>query len=116
MLRSSSSVSVKVGSGESVADRLQEWVDQTDVDGFNLAYAITPGSFEDVVQHVIPVLTERGAYPTEYVPGTLRNALFGAGDRLPQEHRGARYRLGGNGSTAYSASVRRPDLAVGAQS
>ncbi len=101
---------VFVGSGESVADRLQEWVEQTDVDGFNLAYAITPGSFEDVVQHVIPVLTERGAYPTGYVPGTLRNALFGAGDRLPREHRGARYRLDGPGSTAYPASVRRPDL------
>jgi alkanesulfonate monooxygenase SsuD/methylene tetrahydromethanopterin reductase-like flavin-dependent oxidoreductase (luciferase family) len=32
---------------------------------------------------------------TQYVPGTLRNALFERGDRLPEEHRGARYRLGG---------------------
>ncbi len=103
---------VFVGSGSTVADRLQEWVDDTDVDGFNLAYAITPGSFEDIVRHVIPVLTERGVYPTEYVPGTLRNALFGAGDRLPSEHRGARYRLDGPDSTALPASVRRAEDVV----
>ncbi|WP_227984963.1 LLM class flavin-dependent oxidoreductase [Nocardia spumae] len=105
---------VFVGSGETVADRLQEWVDDTDIDGYNLAYAITPGTFEDIVEHVIPVLTERGAYPREYVPGTLRNALFGAGDRLPDEHRGARYRLGGPGSTVLPDEQVRPDSAVGA--
>ena len=31
--------------------------------------------------------------------GTLRNKLLGKGDRLPDEHRGARYRLGGDLST-----------------
>lgn len=88
-----------VGSGESVATRLQEWVAETDVDGFNLAYAVTPGSFEDVITHVVPVLQERGAYPTTYTEGTLRHKLFGKGDRLPDEHRGARYRLGAPLST-----------------
>ena len=67
--------------------------EKTDVDGFNLAYAVTPGTFEDVVEFVVPELQKRGAYPTEYAPGTLRNKLFGAGDKLPAEHRGARYRL-----------------------
>ena len=76
--------------------------------GFNLAYAITPGSFEDIVRHVVPVLSERGAYATEYTPGTLRNALFDKGDRLAQEHRGARYRLGGSLSTALPDDVSRP--------
>lgn len=103
---------VFVGSGTSVADRLQEWVDETDIDGYNLAYAITPGTFEDIVRHVIPVLTERGAYPREYVPGTLRNALFGAGDRLPADHRGARYRLGGPGSTALPDEQVRPQAGI----
>ncbi|WP_063010952.1 LLM class flavin-dependent oxidoreductase [Nocardia nova] len=103
---------VFVGSGTSVADRLQEWVDETDIDGYNLAYAITPGTFEDIVRHVIPVLTERGAYPREYVPGTLRNALFGAGDRLPDDHRGARYRLGGPGSTALPDEQVRPQAGI----
>ena len=81
-----------VGSGAEIADQLQAWVADTDVDGFNLAYAITPGSFEDVVRFVVPELQKRGAYPTGYAPGTLRNKLFGRGDRLPDEHRGARYR------------------------
>jgi len=82
-----------VGSGAEIADILQEWVDETDVDGFNLAYAITPGTFEDVVTYVIPELRAHGAYPDEYVDGTLRNKLHGRGDRLPDEHKGAGYRV-----------------------
>ena len=96
-----------VGSGEEIADALQEWVDETDVDGFNLAYAITPGTFEDVVAHVVPVLQARGVYPEAYVEGTLRNKLHGRGDRLPDEHRGASFRVGGTGST----SPRQPEAA-----
>ncbi|NKX86569.1 LLM class flavin-dependent oxidoreductase [Nocardia coubleae] len=99
---------VFTGSGETVADLLQEWVADTDLDGFNLAYAITPGTFEDIVNHVVPVLTERGVYRTEYEPGTLRNALFGAGDRLPAHHRGAGYRVGGPRSTVLPHAVSRP--------
>lgn len=106
---------VFVGSGTTVADRLQEWVEETDIDGYNLAYAITPGTFEDIVAHVVPVLTERGAYPREYVPGTLRNALFGAGDRLPDDHRGARYRVGGPGSTNLPDAQVRPDSTIAAR-
>ncbi|WP_167041548.1 LLM class flavin-dependent oxidoreductase [Salinibacterium sp. ZJ454] len=82
-----------VGSGAEIADQLQEWVAETDVDGFNLAYAITPGTFEDVVTHVVPELRKRGVYPEEYATGTLRNKLFGQGDRLPESHRGAQYRV-----------------------
>jgi long-chain alkane monooxygenase len=88
-----------VGSGVQVADTLQEWVAETDVDGFNLAYAITPGSFADFITYVVPELTARGAYQSSYTPGTLRNKLLGRGDRLPDEHRGARYRVGGPAST-----------------
>jgi hypothetical protein len=57
-----------VGSGEQIADQLQEWVEETDVDGFNVTYAITPGTCEDIVVHVIPVLREWGAYPATYAP------------------------------------------------
>lgn len=83
-----------VGSGEQIADQLQEWVDETDVDGFNLAYAITPGTFADIVEHVVPVLRARGVYPEAYDEGTLREKLHGRGDRLPDEHQGARFRVG----------------------
>ena len=54
---------------------------------------ITPGTFEDIVEFVIPELRKRGAYPEAYAPGTLRNKLHGAGDRLPDDHRGAQYRV-----------------------
>lgn len=84
---------VVVGSGESVAEQLIEIEDITGVDGFNLAYAVTPGTFEDFVEFVVPELHRRGRYKTAYRQGTLRNKLHGRGDRLPAEHRGARFGL-----------------------
>ncbi len=81
-----------VGSAAEVADTLQEWIEETDIDGFNLPYAITPGSFEDVVEFLVPELQRRGAYKTAYAPGTLRNKIFGQGDHLPDSHRGHSYR------------------------
>ncbi|GMA90729.1 putative monooxygenase [Homoserinibacter gongjuensis] len=101
-----------VGGAETIADLLQEWVEYTDVDGFNLAYAITPGTFEDVVEYLVPVLQARGAYPSEYAEGTLRHKLHGRGDRLPEEHRGARYRIGGELSTAVATTSERAAVSV----
>ncbi|PJJ71825.1 FMN-dependent oxidoreductase (nitrilotriacetate monooxygenase family) [Diaminobutyricimonas aerilata] len=89
-----------VGSGAEIADQLQEWVEETDVDGFNLAYVVTPGTFEDVVRYVIPELRARGAYPESYAEGTLRNKLHGRGDRLPEEHLGASFRVRPSGVVA----------------
>ncbi|MUZ73973.1 NtaA/DmoA family FMN-dependent monooxygenase [Agrobacterium vitis] len=83
---------VFVGAPDQVADILQEWVADTDVDGFNIAYAVTPGSFEDVVNYIVPELQKRGAYPTAYKPGTLREKLFGQGPYLPQNHPADQYR------------------------
>ncbi|WP_088563082.1 LLM class flavin-dependent oxidoreductase [Arboricoccus pini] len=81
-----------VGSAQTVADELQAWVEETDVDGFNLAYAVTPETFEDIVGHLVPELQRRGVYPTAYRPGTLREKLFGDGPRLKAPHPGASYR------------------------
>ncbi|WP_431816370.1 LLM class flavin-dependent oxidoreductase [Gordonia jacobaea] len=103
---------VLIGSGDEVASALLEWAAETDVDGFNLAYAVTPGTFSDVITHVVPALERRGAYEREYVPGTLRNKLFGRGDLLPANHRGASYRVGGAGSTI-DDSVRDAAARVG---
>lgn len=83
---------VFVGSPATVADILQQWVDETDVDGFNLAYALAHETFEDVVKHLVPELQRRGVYPTAYKPGTLREKLFGDGPLLPGTHPAARYR------------------------
>jgi len=61
---------VFVGSPSTIADILQGWVEETDVDGFNLAYAVTPETFEDVVNLLVPELQKRGVYPKAYRPGT----------------------------------------------
>ncbi|MEO9278901.1 LLM class flavin-dependent oxidoreductase [Acinetobacter sp. WA-87] len=83
---------VLVGSAETVSDALQQWVEDTDIDGFNLAYILAHQTFADVVEFVVPELQKRGVYQTSYTQGTLREKLFGAGPYLPENHRGAKYR------------------------
>lgn len=85
---------VAVGSGRQVAEQLVDWVRDTGVDGFNIAYAVTPGTFEDVVEYVVPELRALGAYPDSYEEGSLRQKLFGRGDRLPENHKGSGFRVG----------------------
>ncbi len=70
------------------------WIEGTDVDGFNLAYAVMPETFEDFVDLIVPELQRRGVYKRDYRPGTLREKLFGAAARLPKSHPGAKYRRG----------------------
>ncbi|EPK2928508.1 LLM class flavin-dependent oxidoreductase [Acinetobacter baumannii] len=83
---------VLVGSAETVSDALQQWVEDTDVDGFNLAYILAHQTFADVVEFIVPELQKRGVYQTSYAQGSLREKLFGAGPYLPENHRGAKYR------------------------
>lgn len=73
---------VMVGSGPTIADKLEAWIDETGVDGFNLAYAVTPGTFEDIIEYVVPELRKRGRLPPveENAPRrTLREHMGGAG-------------------------------------
>ena len=79
-----------VGSPETVATQMIEWADEAGIDGFNLVRTIEPEGLAAVVDLVVPELQRRGAYKTEYASGTLRNKLFGNGDRLSAEHPGLR--------------------------
>ena len=83
---------VIVGGPETVADKLQEWQEETDVDGFNLAYAVAHETFAAVAGLLVPELQRRGVYQREYRPGTLREKLFGQGPRLSAPHPGAQWR------------------------
>lgn len=74
-----------IGTPEQIADTLEQWQD-AGVDGVNIRYITTPGSFEDFIDHVVPELQARGLAQTEYAPGTLRDKLFGAGPALPDRH------------------------------
>ncbi|MBZ5201782.1 LLM class flavin-dependent oxidoreductase [Planomicrobium chinense] len=80
-----------VGSPEQVADTLERWVNEAGVDGFNIAYAITPGTFSDFIELVVPILQERGLVQKEYQGSSLRDALFEKGDHLLQAHTGKQY-------------------------
>jgi hypothetical protein len=83
---------VLVGTPEQIADSFQDWID-AGVDGFNLAYAITPGSFVDFIDGVVPVLQKRGVMQKDYQEGTLREKLFGRGRaRVQSPHPAATYR------------------------
>ncbi|PWN39715.1 Nitrilotriacetate monooxygenase component A/pristinamycin IIA synthase subunit A [Ceraceosorus guamensis] len=55
-----------VGSASTVANKLEEWVNEAGVDGFNLAYAISPGTFLDTVQLLVPELQKRGHMWSDY--------------------------------------------------
>jgi alkanesulfonate monooxygenase len=83
-----------IGSPAQVADTLISWVQTTGIDGFNLAYAVTPESFEDFVELVVPELQRRGAYKRDYRPGTYREKLFGRGPHIAPPHPAAQYRAG----------------------
>ncbi|KAG0159648.1 hypothetical protein PDIDSM_7171 [Penicillium digitatum] len=51
-----------VGSPTTVADELEEWVETSDVDGFNLAHNVNPGTFEDTIKSLLPELRRRGLF------------------------------------------------------
>ncbi|MDT0470376.1 5,10-methylene tetrahydromethanopterin reductase, partial [Streptomyces sp. DSM 41699] len=85
------------GSPTEVADELERWVDEAGVDGFNLAYVTTPGTFVDFARHVVPELRRRGRLPDQAERTTLRERLGGAGPLLVPGHPGAAYRPQGWG-------------------
>jgi alkanesulfonate monooxygenase len=80
-----------VGSPTTVADAFEEWIDETGLDGFNLAFAVRPETFVNVVDLLVPELQRRGRYKHAYAQGTLRDKLFGHA-RLTDDHPGARHR------------------------
>ncbi len=80
-----------VGTPEQIADHVEAWRD-AGVDGMNVQYVVSPGSFEDFVDHVTPVLQRRGIMQAEYREGTLREKVFGKGPHLPEEHRARAFR------------------------
>jgi long-chain alkane monooxygenase len=79
-----------VGTPEQIADRLAVYR-EAGVDGVNVVNATIPGSYQEFIDEVMPVLRERGLARDGYAKGTLRNKLFGH-DRLTERHPAAQYR------------------------
>jgi FMN-dependent oxidoreductase (nitrilotriacetate monooxygenase family) len=82
-----------VGSATTVADELEAYAESTGIDGFNITYHVTPGSFADVAEHLIPELRRRGRAREAGDAATLRERLFAGSALLPDDHPGAGFRL-----------------------
>jgi long-chain alkane monooxygenase len=82
-----------VGGPGQVADALIAWVEEADVDGFNLSRTVMPECLDDFIAMVVPVLQERGWFKREYATGTYREKLFGTA-RLVSPHPAAGFRSG----------------------
>ena len=64
-----------VGTPEQVADSIEEWFLAGAVDGFNLMPDVFPSGLEAFVDHVVPLLRQRGIFRHEYSGSTLRDHL-----------------------------------------
>jgi FMN-dependent oxidoreductase (nitrilotriacetate monooxygenase family) len=64
-----------VGSADTIATTINDLVQADASDGFILVPHITPGGLDPFVDHVVPLLQERGVFRTEYTGTTLRDHL-----------------------------------------
>jgi FMN-dependent oxidoreductase (nitrilotriacetate monooxygenase family) len=82
------------GTPTTVANAIEKWLDEDDIDGINLVQYLSFDTARDFIELVIPELRRRGRFRESYRDGeTLRERLFGTGRaRLPANHFGSRYR------------------------
>lgn len=64
-----------VGSYSKVVDTLADYARSGIVDGFNVCPWLIPTGLDDVVEHLVPLLQDRGIYPTEYAGENFRENL-----------------------------------------
>jgi FMN-dependent oxidoreductase (nitrilotriacetate monooxygenase family) len=82
-----------VGSPPQIADELERWMDQAEIDGFNIADPVPPVTLRDFVDLVVPELQRRGRVWARYEGDSLRESLLGAGQvRIRDDHPAARHR------------------------
>jgi FMN-dependent oxidoreductase (nitrilotriacetate monooxygenase family) len=85
---------VVVGTADMIVDAMELWVTEGGVDGFNITYVTSPGTFADFVELVTPELQRRGLLREYDAVETLRSNLFGHGSYLPDHHPARQYRAG----------------------
>ncbi len=74
-LRSTTPRNEFIGTPAQVADSMQSWFENGAADGFMLVASVLPQGFNDFVEHVLPILKDRGLFRTEYEADTLRGNL-----------------------------------------
>ena len=82
-----------VGAPTEVADEIERWLDDADIDGINLVQYHSYDTAKDFIEHAVPELRRRGRLREAYVSGeTLRERVGGTGPRVTDTHPAARYR------------------------
>lgn len=82
-----------LGSPTTVADELEKWIDISGVDGFNLAHITNPGTFEDIIEFLLPELRRRGLFRSEVEKeGATAREVFIGSRRLPDDHPGSSFK------------------------
>ncbi|WP_020620013.1 LLM class flavin-dependent oxidoreductase [Paenibacillus daejeonensis] len=64
-----------VGTPEQLADLMEQWFQGYGCDGFNIMPPVLPGGLDEFVDHVVPILQQRGLFRQEYSGTTLREHL-----------------------------------------
>ncbi len=64
-----------VGTPETIADEMEEWLETEGSDGFTIMFPYLPGGLDEFVRSVVPELQRRGLFRREYEGKTLRDNL-----------------------------------------
>ncbi|MBN3947463.1 MAG: LLM class flavin-dependent oxidoreductase [Nostoc sp. NMS7] len=64
-----------VGTPQSIADEMEQWLIEEGSDGFNIMFPFLPEGLNDFVDKVVPELQRRGIFRKEYEGKTLRENL-----------------------------------------
>ena len=64
-----------VGTPETIADEMEQWLMTRGSDGFTVQFPYLPGGLDDFVDLVVPELQRRGIFRREYEGKTLRDNL-----------------------------------------
>jgi alkanesulfonate monooxygenase SsuD/methylene tetrahydromethanopterin reductase-like flavin-dependent oxidoreductase (luciferase family) len=85
---------IVVGTPPQAAEQIAGLVEETGLDGFNFTPFVSPGSYIDLIEQVVPELQRMGLMRTERSDVTFREKLFGrGGPRLPASHPAALHRV-----------------------
>ena len=86
---------ILTGTSADVAEQIEAIITTTDLDGLNYTPFVSPGSYVEMAELVVPELQRMGLVRTDRTSGTFRERLFGAGQtHLPSSHPGTRFRTG----------------------
>src|SRR5690348_10353438 len=64
-----------VGTAQTIADEMEEWLETEASDGFTVMFPYLPGGLDDFVDRVVPELQRRGLFRRDYEGATLREHL-----------------------------------------